>query len=45
MNINKLRTELKKLTQEDDDDTLEQLDMLIDIFENRTEPMTPLKKV
>ena len=39
MKINKLRTELKKLTQDDDDDTLEQLDMLIDIFENQTEPM------
>ena len=44
MKINKLRTELNKLAQDDDDDTLEQLDMLIDIFENRTEPMTAFEE-
>ena len=37
--INKMRTELKRLTQDNDDDALEQLDMLIDIFENRQKPM------
>ena len=42
--INKLRTELKKLTQDDDDDALEQLDMLIDIFENRQKPMTEFEE-
>ena len=42
--INKLRTELKKLTQDDDDDAFEQLDMLIDIFENRQKPMTEFEE-
>ena len=34
--INKLQSELKKLTQSDDEDeTLEQIEMLIDFFEKR----------
>lgn len=39
--INKLQAELKKLTRSDDDDeTLEQIEMLIDFFENQENFMT-----
>ena len=41
---NKLQAELKKLTRSDDeDDTLDQIDMLIDFFEKRENPMQSLK--
>ena len=40
MKLNKLNSEFKKLSQDNEDDTLEQLDMLIDIFENKQKPMT-----
>lgn len=39
--INKLQTELKKLTRSDDkDETLEQIEMLIDFFEKQSKPIT-----
>ena len=38
--IEKLNRELHSISRADDDDTLEQLDMLIDIFENRSEIFT-----
>ncbi|MCM1530569.1 MAG: recombinase family protein [Alistipes sp.] len=39
--INKMQSELKKLTRSDDEDeALEQLEMLIDYFENRESPIT-----
>ena len=39
--INKLQSELKKLTRSDDDDeTLEQIEMLIDYFESQTKPIS-----
>ena len=39
--INKLQLDLKKLTRSDDEDeTLEQIEMLIDYFENQNEPIT-----
>ena len=39
--INKLQSELKKLTRSDDEDeTLERIEMLIDFFEKRKEPIT-----
>ena len=44
MKTNKLNQEFKKLIQEDNDDTLEQIDMLIDIFENRHESMTEFEE-
>ena len=40
LKINNKQKEYKRLIENDDDsDTLEQIDMLIDIFENRQEPM------
>lgn len=43
--INNLQAELKKLTRSDDeDDTLDQLEMLIDFFENRENPMTEFEE-
>ena len=39
--INKLQAELKKLTRSDDEDeTLDQIEMLIDFFERRDKPIT-----
>ena len=39
--INKLQSELKKLTRSDDEDeTLEQIEMLTDYFEKRENPIT-----
>ena len=38
--INKLQTELKKLTRSDDEDeTIDQIEMLIDFFERRDKPI------
>ena len=38
--INKLQTELKKLTRfDDEDETLDQIDMLVDFFEKMKNPM------
>ena len=43
--ISKLQSELKKLTRSDDEDeTLEQIEMLIDFFENRKEPITEFEE-
>lgn len=43
--INKLQAELKKLTRSDDEDeTLDQIDMLIDFFEKRENPMTEFEE-
>ena len=40
MKINNKQKEYKRLIENNDDsDTLEQIDMLIDIFDNRQEPM------
>ena len=39
--INKLQAELKKFTRSDDEDeTLDQIEMLIDFFERRDKPIT-----
>ena len=43
--INKLHSELKKLTRSDDEDeTLNQIEMLIDFFEKRDKPMTEFEE-
>ena len=43
--INKLQAELKKLTRSDDEDeTLDQIDMLIDFFERRDKPITEFEE-
>lgn len=43
--INRLQAELKKLTRSDDEgDTLDQIDMLIDFFEKRENPMTEFEE-
>ena len=43
--VNKLQSELKKLTQSDDEDeTLEQIEMLIDFFEKRDKPITEFEE-
>lgn len=43
--ISKLQSELKKLTRSDDEDeTLDQIDMLIDFFEKRENPMTEFEE-
>ena len=43
--INKLQAELKKLTRSDDEDeTLEQIEMLIDFFERRDKPITEFEE-
>ena len=43
--INKLQAELKKLTRfDDEDETLDQIDMLIDFFEKRENPMTEFEE-
>ncbi len=43
--INRLQTELKKLTRSDDEDeTLDQIEMLIDFFERRDKPMTEFEE-
>ena len=43
--INKLQSELKKLTHSDDDDeTLEQIEMLIDFFEKRDTPINEFEE-
>ena len=43
--INKLQAELKNLTRSDDEDeTLDQIDMLIDFFEKRENPMTEFEE-
>ncbi len=43
--INKLQTELKKLTRSDDEDeTLDQIEMLIDFFERRNKPITEFEE-
>ena len=43
--ISKLQSELKKLTRSDDEDeTLEQIEMLIDFFEKRKEPITEFEE-
>ena len=43
--INKLQTELKKLTRfDDEDETLDQIEMLIDFFEKRENPMTEFEE-
>ncbi len=43
--INKLQTELKKLIRSDDEDeTLEQIEMLIDFFEKRDNPITEFEE-
>lgn len=43
--INKLQSELKKLTRSDDEDeTLEQIELLIDFQEKREQPMTVFKE-
>ena len=39
--INKLQAELKKLTRSDDEDeTIDQIEMLIDFFEKQSKPIT-----
>ena len=43
--INKLQSELKKLTRSDDEDeTLNQIEMLIDFFERRDKPKTEFEE-
>lgn len=43
--INKLQAELKKLTRSDDEDkTLDQIEMLIDFFERRDKPITEFEE-
>ncbi len=43
--INKLQSELKKLTRSDDEDeTLEQIEMLVDYFEKCENPITEFDK-
>ena len=43
--INKLQAELKKLTRSDDEDeTLDQIEILIDFFEKRYSPMTEFEE-
>ena len=43
--INKLQTDLKKLTRSDDEDeTLNQIEMLIDFFEMRDKPITKFEE-
>ena len=43
--INKLQTELKKLTRSDDEDeTLDQIEMLIDFFEKQDDPITKFEE-
>lgn len=43
--INKLQAELKKLTRSDDEDeTIEQIEMLTDFFEKREKPMTEFEE-
>ena len=43
--INKLQSELKKLTRSDDEDeTLDQIEMLIDFFEKRDKPITEFEE-
>ena len=45
LKINNKQKEYKRLIENDDDsETLEQIDMLIDIFENRHEPMTEFEE-
>ena len=45
MKINKLQSELKKLTRSDDEDeTLEQIEMLTDYFEKRENPITEFEE-
>ena len=40
-----MQTELKKLTRfDDEDETLDQIDMLIDFFEKRENPMTEFEE-
>ena len=44
--INKLQAELKKFTRSDDEDeTLDQIEMLIDFFERRDKPITELEEL
>ena len=44
--INKLQTELKKLTRSDnEDETLDQIEMLIDFFEKRDNPITEFEEL
>ena len=44
--INKLQSELKKLTRSDDEDeTLDQIEMLIDFFEKRDNPITEFEEL
>lgn len=39
--VNKLQAELKKLTRSDDEDeTINQIEMLIDFFEKQSKPIT-----
>lgn len=43
--INKLQAELKKLTRSDDEDeTLDKIEILIDFFEKRDSPMTEFEE-
>ena len=43
--INKLQAELKKLTRlDDEDETLDQIEMLIDFFERRDKPITEFEE-
>ena len=43
--INKLQTELKKLTcSDDEDETLDQIEMLIDFFEKQDDPITKFEE-
>lgn len=43
--INKLQSELKKLTRSDnEDETLEQIEILIDFFEKRENPMAEFEE-
>lgn len=44
--INKLQAELKKFTRSDDEDeTLDQIEMLIDFFERRDKPITEFEEL
>ena len=44
--INKLQSELKKLTRSDDEnETLDQIEMLIDFFEKRDNPITEFEEL
>lgn len=42
--INRLQSELKKLTSSDDDETLEQIEMMIDFFEKRDPPINEFEE-